>query len=367
MISLGVIATGLVGGGPTPEPPNGNLRLFAELPVHSAYSAVEDYDLPGLAPSINILTGTCTEIYQSYRVVEGGDELASLVVKLVNGDYAICYDQDGYGIYITPCNVNESIVPDLATWEATCTLYSGVTVAKIDLGQGAAHHGLTIIEEGKIVLHPVNMTDTPERAITVNIITYSNPTDADVLPVEINLDTLGIDAQFYFLPTRGCNGAAIDYTSGQLVMGFSVIDNSESEYLSFTVNVDHVTGVLSNLLLSTNSCLRGLDEITDNGFENGPSSFFDSVTDGYISSYGSIGNTIAANDYRKGLQTLDTWTYTERLLSSDGYYSTEYEGLHNNFTFNRNTVVNDKLVALGFTIASGVSISGALNCYAVIE
>lgn len=364
MISLGVIASGLVGSGPPPEPPTGNLKILMEIPARASSNFVEGYDLCGLAPSLDMITGTCSDIYQAYRVVDGVTELDALVVMLVDVDHAICFNYADRAIYITPVNANESIL-DAPAWEATCTLNVGVTVSKIDLGPTTNISGLALIEQGKFVLYTNNYQPTPVRVINVPIISYTNPTDFTTLNVDIDLDDLGISGSYYFDEVMGCEGAAVDYDTGELVLAFSVRVPGFFDYLSFTVNVDHNTGAVSNLLLDTRSALAGLSAIDDKCFENrvdGSPSESD-----YISNYGSVGNTLARNDYLSGSDTFETWTYVSREPDPVAPHPTLYIGGYKHFVFNRNTAINNKLVALGYTLEAGATTNYGLHCYAIID
>ena len=358
MISLGVIATGLVDGGP-PIPTGGpGLKMLLQYGSAGMPGIVSGGEIPAVAPSFHVFSLSCDKIYQRYRVMEGVTEISDLSIMAIDGDYAICANPSSTSVFITPYHVDEDL-EFTDDWELNSTLIVGVSVSEIDLS-GASSSGVAqilVIQSGKFLVLP-DVSGSGVTVLNAHIVDYSSPTSFSVTSIEINLSSYSGTSGFYFSDPP-YSGSAVNYTTGELAFT-TVLNNPGGVFGLIAFLIDKETGAIEDSLVNIPpseelvvlTSLAILSEVTQDCFENkntagdfnsGENGAYNGVsgrTTGMLSSDGMVGKA----------------TFSGRSIVTAGYQIyTDYEDLTSYLSVSVRTKVKDKLEDLGYTVVGDVS------------
>lgn len=336
MISLGVIASGLVGGGPPPTPANSDMKLISLVTV---LNGVDGGDFPDAHPFIDVDSITCEAIYQKYRVMQGGVQLTCYITA-IDGIYAINARGDQY-LAITPYYKDAAIKNQL-DWESTA-LNVGVDIDLIDCGTGSSIKQVTLIEPGKFFTHTQVVTGGAGigRELTAKIVTYTSPTSHSTMDVTIDLDAMAVDADFEFTDDSGIKSVCINVVTGELTAAATFYDEVNDVAGCVCIVIDTATGAITDYeviapidnLYGAVSSLRLQSVIDGDCFERQADFAFYTA---------SKGNTAVNGG------PLQRFVYTSRsvdTLTQDTIFS----GISGNVYPDFNAIIYTKLAALGFT------------------
>lgn len=356
MISLGIMASGLVGGvppGPTPE--YGGIKILTRFRSDGLVSACTEGPIPGISPAFDMVDMVCKNIYQRYRVYDPGisSEIATLAVVGISGDYAVSFDDSGSRYaFITPYKKDATLIADVTEWETDCTLTIGTDINAIDFGaENIAFFG-SMIAPNRFLAYclradAVDLEDLP-RVLTFYIVDFSSPTSHTLLPVEVDLDVLGdFSPNQYFDQYQGVQSLAFDQadnTQLAVVLNSSYIDYSGPQAIGVKVNT--TTGAITSHTSDPAdggtymSPLWPMGDTSSSIFENGTQ---------YRAGQYDIGSfdSILAHGSSSAMQKR---TFTGRTVGAAPQRQTEFEGEETHETENIDNAMAVKLTALGYEI-----------------